>query len=123
VESAVILVINSSPAVLQPLLRASLRAQVVGCHKLMSVILSEGGFKRVSTAKECVRVVLEAMRTYSFSIEMQKLGGLLIGWSCYGRRESTGPAPDERASGHGRHHTYEENFGHGMLSLSRGRRA
>lgn len=36
-----------------------LKAQLLGIRKLLSVATNEGGFKRASTAKEVVRVVLQ----------------------------------------------------------------
>jgi hypothetical protein len=48
--------------------RCSLRTQLLGAKRVLSVVVEQmGGFKRGSTARECVRVVLQAMRTFRWA--------------------------------------------------------
>uniref|UniRef100_A0A7S3UR83 Fibronectin type-III domain-containing protein n=1 Tax=Heterosigma akashiwo TaxID=2829 RepID=A0A7S3UR83_HETAK len=53
-----------------------------GAKQLLAMAARYGGFKRISVAKECVEVVLKAMKKFDKDKVMQSLGCLVVGWSC-----------------------------------------
>mmetsp|Transcript_31419 Transcript_31419/g.40264 ORF Transcript_31419/g.40264 Transcript_31419/m.40264 type:complete len:180 (+) Transcript_31419:1-540(+) len=59
-----------------------LEVQRQGAKQLLAMAARNGGFKRVSVAKECVVAILDAMKKFSKDKPMQSIGCLVIGWAC-----------------------------------------
>lgn len=79
--------------------RTSEEALLLGCWMLNTKALLGNGFKRCSTSKDIIEVILDTMNTFPSNATLQATTLLVLGWACYGHTGAADFAIEKGALG------------------------